>query len=113
MREFSEWAVSPAMAPLKARLDAMAQRYEEAVSTVAEHGDQAYADLMARRLVEMAGYILMGYLLLQDATADATLFAPSAHIFVGWAEAEVAKHASYVSRIKPDEMAYFCRSDRH
>ena len=112
MKEFSQWAVSPEMAPLKARLDAMALRYGEAVSTVVGYGDQAYTDLMARRLVEMAGYILMGYLLVQDATADATLFGPSAHIFVAWTEAEVDRHTGYVSRIKPDEMAYFCRSDR-
>ena len=112
MKEFAEWTVSPAMTPLKARLGTMTLRYEEAVSSVAEANDQAYADLMARRLVEMAGYILMGYLLLQDATTDTTLFAPSAHIFVGWAEAEIAKHTSYISHIKPDEMAYFCRSKR-
>ncbi len=112
MKEFAEWEVSPEMAPLKARLDTMALRYEEAVNTVVELKDQEYADLMARRLVEMAGYIIMGYLLLQDATANATLFAPSAHIFVRWAEAEVDKHAGYISRIKPDEMACFCRFSR-
>ena len=109
MKEFAQWEVLPEMAPLKARLDAMAARYEEAVATVTGHESQELIDLTARRLVEMAGYIIMGYLLLQDATANAELFATSANVFVRWAEAEVDKHAGYISRINPDEMAFFRR----
>lgn len=108
MKEFAEWEVLPEMTSLKARLDSMALRYEEAINSVVEQKSQEYTDLMARRLVEMAGYIIMGYLLLQDATTNATLFASSAHIFVHWAEAEVDKHTGYISRTKTDEMAYFC-----
>ena len=107
MKEFAEWEVSPEMAPLKARLDAMVPRYEEAVNKIVELKDQELTDLTARRLVEMAGYIIMGYLLLQDATTNAELFATSAHIFVRWVEGEVDKHTGYISRINPDEMAYF------
>ena len=107
MKEFAEWEVSPEMAPLKARLDAMVPRYEEAVNKIVELKDQELTDLTARRLVEMAGYIIMGYLLLQDATTNAELFATSAHIFVRWVEGEVDKHTGYISRINPDEMVYF------
>ena len=107
MKEFAEWQVSPEMAPLKARLDAMVTRYEEAVNTVVELKDQELTDLMARRLVEMAGYIIMGYLLLQDATTNEALFATSAHVFVRWTEAEVDKHTGYISRIHMDDLAYY------
>ena len=107
MKEFAEWEVSPEMAPLKARLDVMVPRYEEAVSRIVELKDQELTDLTARRLVEMAGYIIMGYLLLQDATANAGLFATSAHVFIRWVEGEVDKHTGYISRIDPDEMVYF------
>ena len=106
MREFAEWEVSPEMAPLKARLDAMVPRYEEAVTKIVELKDQELTDLTALRLVEMAGYIIMGYLLLQDATTNAVLFATSAHIFVRWVEGEVDKHTGYISRINLDEMAH-------
>ena len=109
MKEFAEWEVSPEMTSLKARLDAMVLRYEEAVNTVVEQKDQELTDLTARRLVEMAGYIIMSYLLLQDATANVALFASSAHLFVCWAEAEIDKHTGYISRINPDEMGYFLR----
>ncbi len=107
MREFSEWEVSPQLTSLKARLDALVPRYEEAVTTIVELKDQELTDLTARRLVEMAGYIIMGYLLLQDATTNAALFATSAHVFVRWTEAEVDKHTGYISRISPDDLAHY------
>ena len=100
MKEFAEWEVSPELASLKACLDAMVPRYEEAVTTIVELKDQELTDRMARRLVEMAGYLIMGYLLLQDATANAELFATSARTFVGWTEDEVDKHTGHISRIK-------------
>ena len=100
MKEFAEWEVSPELAPLKARLDAMVPRYEEAVTTIVELKDQELTDRMARRLVEMAGYLIMGYLLLQDATANAELFAPSARTFVRWTEDEVDKHTGHIKRLK-------------
>ncbi|MBR4312621.1 MAG: acyl-CoA dehydrogenase, partial [Bacteroidaceae bacterium] len=110
MKEFAEWEVSPEIAVLKVRLDTMVPRYEESVNRIVELKDQEITDLTARRLIEMAGYIIMGYLLLQDATTNAALFANSAHIFVRWAEGEIDKHAGYISRIKPDETGYFRQS---
>ena len=107
MKEFAEWKVSPELEPLKERLDAMIVRYEEAVNAVVEQKDQDFTDLMARRLVEMAGYIIMGYLLLQDATSNAQLFAASAHVFVRWTEAEVDKHTGYISRVSPEELTCY------
>ena len=107
MREFAEWKVSPKLVSLKERLDAMIIRYEEAIDVVVEQKDQEFTDLMARRLVEMAGYIIMGYLLLQDATSSPELFASSAHVFIHWTEAEVDKHTGYIGRIRPDVMNYY------
>ena len=98
MKEFAEWEVSPEMAPLRARLDGLSARYEEAVAIVTSHNSQEFTDLVARRLVEMAGYIIMSYLLLQDATTHADLFASSAHTFISWTEAEVDKHVGFISR---------------
>ncbi len=100
MKEFAEWEVSPELASLKARLDAMVPRYEEAVATIVELKDQELTDRMARRLVEMAGYLIMGYLLLQDATANAERFASSARTFVRWTEDEVDKHTGHIKRLK-------------
>mgnify|MGYP003302936344 CR=1 FL=1 len=107
MKEFAEWEVSAEMAPLKARLDAMVPRYEEAVNNIVELKNQHLTDLMARRLVEMAGYIIMGYLLLQDATVNTELFARSAHSFVRWVEGEIDKHTGCISRMILDGIGAF------
>lgn len=107
MGEFAEWKVSPEFVPLKERLGAMIARYEEVINVVVEQKDQEFTDLMARRLVEMAGYIIMGYLLLQDATSSPELFTSSAHVFIHWVEAEVDKHTGYIGRIRPDVMNYY------
>lgn len=109
MKEFAQWEVSPEIMPLKVRLDVLVERYEAAVAAVTAYGSQAFVDLTARRLVEMAGYIIMGYLLLQDATVSADLFFTSAHVFVRWVEGEVDRHIGYISRISADEIAYFCK----
>ena len=110
MKEFAEWEVSSEMSPLKDRLDAMVSRYEEAVNAIVELKSQELTDLTARRLVEMAGYIIMGYLLLQDATTNAELFATSAQVFIRWVEGEVDKHMGYISRISPDDLTYYCKA---
>ena len=110
MKEFAEWEVSSEMSPLKDRLDAMVSRYEEAVNAIVELKSQELTDLTARRLVEMAGYIIMGYLLLQDATTNAELFATSAQVFIRWVEGEVDKHTGYISRISSDDLAYYCKA---
>jgi alkylation response protein AidB-like acyl-CoA dehydrogenase len=113
MKEFAEWEVSPELEPLKERLDAMIVRYEEVVNAVVEQKDQDFTDFTARRLVEMAGYIIMGYLLLQDATSNAQLFAASAHVFVRWTEAEVDKHTGYIGRVSPDELTCYRKAQHH
>ena len=110
MKEFAEWEVSSEMSPLKGRLDAMVSCYEEAVNAIVELKSQELTDLTARRLVEMAGYIIMSYLLLQDATTNAELFATSAQVFIRWVEGEVDKHTGYISRISPDDLTYYCKA---
>lgn len=105
MKEYANSEVMPELVPLKNRVDVMTLRYETAVSTIVAIDLQPLVDLNARRLVEMAGYIIMCYLLLQDATTNLSLFASSVKVFVHWAEAEVDKHVGYISRITPDAIA--------
>ena len=70
---------------------------ENSVERVAEAKSQEYIDFHARRLVEMAGLILMSYLLIIDATRDTEdLFRKSAFIFNKFAEVETRKHATFI-----------------
>ncbi|MDE5976638.1 MAG: acyl-CoA dehydrogenase, partial [Muribaculaceae bacterium] len=62
-----------------------------------------YHDFMARRLVEMAGHIIMGYLLLDDAQRN-EYFAKSLVVYVKYGEAEVARHASFIGNFQPEQI---------
>jgi len=45
---------------------------KEAVEKVVSTGDDEFIELHARRMVEMAGYIIMSYLLVLDANRDSS-----------------------------------------
>ena len=81
----------------------MTELYEKAVNAVHEAKDQELLDFVARRLVEMAGHIIMGYLLIIDATRD-DMFRKSAFIYLNYGEAEVKKHAEFISTFNRDNI---------
>ena len=98
--------VAEGMDDVKAMLEAMTKQYAEAVEKVAAVGDTRYTDFMARRLVEMAGGIVMSYLLLLD-TARNESFARTTRVYAKLAQAEVAKHAEFIASFTPDQMALY------
>ncbi|MDR2585485.1 MAG: acyl-CoA dehydrogenase family protein [Prevotellaceae bacterium] len=73
-------SVGALYAYLKEYLLTMRQEYEEAV-TMMQGVESEHLDFQARRLVEMAGCLIMGHLLLIDAQRDES-FLPSAEIFI-------------------------------
>lgn len=106
INEYNAEEVKPELQALKDRLIAMTERYAKAVEAVTAVNDQAYGDFMARRLVEMAGVIVMSYLLLLDANRNDS-FRRSAEVYANLAEAEVCKHADFIANFKPEEVAIY------
>lgn len=106
MDGYAAESVSEKLQPLMARAAKMADAYEKAVATVAAVKDnQAYGDLMARRLVEMAGNTIMTYLLITDASRyESESMAKSALVYCNLAEAEVAKHAEFIASFNLSDM---------
>lgn len=98
MQEFSELPVNGQFKSLHTLLVELQQKYMAMVELMQSDGLKDYVDNLSRRLVEMAGYIIMGYLLLQDASANPALFGKSAHVFVAYTAAEVDKHGGYIQR---------------
>lgn len=92
---------APETSELKERLVKMTALYEEALKTVVDNKNTEYTDFHARRLVEMAGHIIMGYLLLGDTTRNEK-FLKSANVYVNFGEAEVGKHHKFIMSFKPD-----------
>lgn len=103
INEYNAEEYKPELQALKSRLEAMTARYAKAVETVTSVDDSAYGDFMARRLVEMAGVIVMSYLLLQDANRNDS-FKRSVEVYVNLAEAEVIKHSDFIANFKPEEV---------
>ena len=91
------------LAGIKAKLAEMTETYKAAVEKVLAIGDQTYTDFMARRLVEMAGNIVMSYLLLLDANRNEA-FSRTAAVYNKMAQAEVAKHADFINNFDPAQL---------
>lgn len=118
IEQYAAMEVSEELAAQKKILDAMTGQYKAAVEKVHTINDAAYSDFMARHLVEMAGNIVMGYLLVTDASrnaasddkeiaAAAAELTRSAKVYVNLGRAEVARHAEFVANVQPEDMAAY------
>ena len=104
IREYEAQDVKPELQHLKDALVQMTDMFEKTVALVNEVADTTYTDFMARRLVEMAAVIIMGYLLLLDANRGAESFVKSAEVYNKLAMAEVIKHFEFISNFKPADI---------
>lgn len=106
IRDYEAQEIAENLVPIRETLKEMTAKYEAAVATVLEAKDQQFTDFMARRMVEMAGDIIMGYLLLLDANRNAE-FTKSTEVYVKLGEAEVTKHADFIANFKPAEVEVY------
>lgn len=106
IREQESIEVPERLADVKAKLIELTARYAEAVETVMEHKEPKYIDFMARRMVEMAGHIIMSYLLLND-TLRADRFERSLRVYLNFASAEIEKHYSFIKASTPAILAEY------
>lgn len=102
--EYEAAEINADLLPLRQRLVAMREKYAAAVEKVTATKDNELIDFMARRLVEMAGNIIMGHLLLLDTTRNEK-FAQSARVYINMGEAEIAKHAAFIDSYTADQLA--------
>ncbi len=109
IKEYAAREYSAAVAPMKAKLEAMTALYEETMEKVKAVDDAEYVTFHARRLVEMLGHIIMGYLLIGDASQEPDLFMDSAKVYVNMGEAEVARHARFIGAFNPEDRSAYQR----
>ena len=109
IKEYATREYSEAVAPMRAKLEAMTALYEETFAKVQAAEDPEYITFHARRLVEMLGHIIMGYLLIGDASNEPDLFMDSAKVYVNMGEAEVARHARFIGNFNPADQAAYMR----
>ena len=102
--------LNPQLEYIRTILKGMTEKYEEAVAkvhdinTTADHND--FLDFHARRLVEMAGYIVMGYLMLLDTTRNEK-YKASCEVFVKMGKAKCAAHLDYISGSELKDLGIF------
>lgn len=89
-------------APYITRIEAMAKNLNDCIEYVRAQENQDVLDFCARKLYEITAYTIMSILLLQDTIRNADLFKKSLSIFVNHAEAEIARHYSYIHNMNAD-----------
>ncbi|HPK84172.1 MAG TPA: acyl-CoA dehydrogenase family protein [Bacteroidales bacterium] len=95
IREYEKRELRPELDHLKKELVSLTDDYEKRVAQVVSAGNNELTDFHARRLVEMAANIVMGYLLLDDAQRDACRTS-LAELFIPLAVSENRVRSEYI-----------------
>jgi len=111
IREYEGLNYNEDILPLKEKLMVMTSKYAELVQMVTEDKNNEYIDFQARRLVEAAGHIVMGYLLLQNANADHS-FLNSAKVYVNYGQAEVEKIYEYIRKFDREDLKFYRQTEK-
>ena len=102
---YDKMPVSEELVAQKEIIKAMIEKYQTAVAAVNEVNDPEYTSFVARRLVEMAGDIIMAYLLVTDASRyGSESMTKSAKVYVNFVKAEVEKHSSFIASFNPADV---------
>ncbi len=106
LKEHAAMPVKPEFEYLKSILEKMTDQFAKTVEKVTEFTDNEYIDYHARRLVEMAGNVIIGFLLLGDANRDA-MYTKSTDIFIRKGRAENIATVSYINNSHPKDLGDF------
>ncbi|MDX1829215.1 MAG: acyl-CoA dehydrogenase family protein [Lutibacter sp.] len=91
---------------LKKVLQEMTKEYENIISKVEEINNAEYLDFHSRRLVEMAGNIIMGYLLIINGQREPK-FIKSAKLFIDLIRSENTEKFNYINNFKIENLELY------
>jgi hypothetical protein len=106
IREYEMQHIKPELFGLRRILIVMTEEFDKTVSNVVDCADTEYLDFHSRRLVEMAGNIIMGYLLLLDTNRD-EVYRKSAEVFIKSGRSNNRAHAGYIANFGLDDLGNF------
>lgn len=109
IERYATAAYSEPMQPQVASLQRLTEQLRAMIERV-ETLDKAcagYKELHARRLVETVGYIVMGYLLVRQASLHPEVYADSAQVFCRLAEGKVAEAAATIASSPVEDVALY------
>jgi hypothetical protein len=96
IREYEKESLRPELVFLRKTLIKMTAEYEQTVQNVTEMMDEELLDFHSRRLVEMAGNIIISYLLILDAMRNDE-YQNVAEVFIKRAEANNKEKVYYIN----------------
>ena len=109
MLRYEEEPRSEATAAMAAQLQELRKVYEQVVERVESFDKEAngYKELHSRRLVEIAGYILISHLMLRQATEVEADYLNAAKIFVKYAAKKITEAAYYINTSEKSDVELF------
>ena len=106
IRVYEKQELRPELEKYRRVLISLTWDFEEASEKVVNVGDAEFIDFHARRLVEMAGYIIMSYLLVLDANRDQE-YARSAQNFNKMTKGEVKARAEFIRASQLEDIGHY------
>jgi len=106
IKEYENSDIPEKLHSLRNRLITLTEKYQEAVSYAQALENEEAWDFLARRMVEMAANIIMGYLLLLDAARN-DYYSTSAHLFLKKIEAENAEKSAGILGFTVEELEMY------
>ncbi|MEJ5265222.1 MAG: acyl-CoA dehydrogenase family protein [Bacteroidales bacterium] len=106
IKEFEATEIKPELETYRRILVAMTQAYEEAVKKVVDANNNEFVDFHARRLVEMAGFIIMGYLLLMDTNRDHNYW-KTLEVYLKFARSQNEQRAEFIRYSNVNDLGKF------
>lgn len=104
--KFYDTQVSDKNCEIRTKLHKMTESYESITNRVIELDNNELLDFHSRRLVEMAGNIIMGYLLVLNSQKDET-FSNAARLFVNLVRAENFESYKFIENFEVSELELY------
>lgn len=106
IQEYEEACIKPETESYRLQLIAMTYDYEAAEAKITIENNPDYLEFHARRLVEMAGNIIMGYLLLNDTQRDHDHW-KTLEVFLRWARGHNRANAEIIEHSKVSDLGKY------
>ncbi len=103
IKDYEKESLRPELVYLRKTLIKMTDEYDQTVQNVVDMKDDELLDFHARRLVEMAGNIIMGYLLVLDSMRNEA-YQNTAETFIKRAEANNKEKVYYINATEPRDL---------
>ncbi len=106
IREYEKEPVDPEFEHLRSHLVELTDDLESVARLVLDHKNSEYIDFHSRRLVEMAGNIIISYLLMQDTHRDSK-FRKSTENFIRMAISENESKAAFIRHFEEKDLGTY------